>query len=160
MISAIIAAAGSGERFGAPIPKALIHLGDKTLLEHAIANLASVVDEIIVTAPAGYESKIQELVGDGCFAIRTSICKMRMVCTERDLDKVYSIAKLDLLIRRNAYPHVMQTVATIPFCNVSPTLMSGPWPPFSFVDSHGTIENKNAFSKQEQRSQIRLEANA
>jgi hypothetical protein len=105
-------------------------------------------------------ARIQELVGDGCFAIRTSICKMRMVCTERDLEKVYSIAKLDLLIRRNAYPHVMQTVATIPFCNVSPTLMSGPWPPFSFVDSHGTIENKNAFSKQEQRSQIRLEANA
>jgi 2-C-methyl-D-erythritol 4-phosphate cytidylyltransferase/2-C-methyl-D-erythritol 2,4-cyclodiphosphate synthase len=64
MIAAIIAAAGSGERFGAPIPKALIHLGDKTLLAHAVANLAPVVDQIIVTAPAGYESQIQEIVGD------------------------------------------------------------------------------------------------
>ena len=64
MIAAIIAAAGSGERFGAPIPKALIHLGDKTLLAHAISNLAPVVDQIIVTAPAGYESQIQEIVGD------------------------------------------------------------------------------------------------
>jgi 2-C-methyl-D-erythritol 4-phosphate cytidylyltransferase/2-C-methyl-D-erythritol 2,4-cyclodiphosphate synthase len=64
MISAIIAAAGSGERFGAPIPKALIHLGDKTLIEHAIANLAPVVDEIIVTAPSGYENQIKSLVGD------------------------------------------------------------------------------------------------
>lgn len=64
MIAAIIAAAGSGERFGAPIPKALIHLGDKTLLEHAIANIAPVVDQIVVTAPAGYENKIKELVGD------------------------------------------------------------------------------------------------
>ena len=64
MIAAIIAAAGSGERFGAPIPKALIHLGDKTLLEHAIANIAPVVDQIVVTAPAGYESRIKELVGE------------------------------------------------------------------------------------------------
>ena len=64
MIAAIIAAAGSGERFGAPIPKALIHLGDKTLLAHAVANLAPVVDQIIVTAPAGYESQIQEIVGN------------------------------------------------------------------------------------------------
>jgi 2-C-methyl-D-erythritol 4-phosphate cytidylyltransferase/2-C-methyl-D-erythritol 2,4-cyclodiphosphate synthase len=64
MIAAIIAAAGSGERFGAPIPKALIHLGDKTLLAHAIANLAPVVDQIIVTAPAGYEAQIREITGD------------------------------------------------------------------------------------------------
>ena len=64
MIAAIIAAAGSGERFGAPIPKALIHLGDKTLLAHAIANLAPVVDQIIVTAPAGYENHIREIVGE------------------------------------------------------------------------------------------------
>ena len=63
MIAAIIAAAGSGERFGASIPKALIHLGNKTLLEHAIANIAPVVDEIVVTAPAGYEDQIRALVG-------------------------------------------------------------------------------------------------
>jgi 2-C-methyl-D-erythritol 4-phosphate cytidylyltransferase/2-C-methyl-D-erythritol 2,4-cyclodiphosphate synthase len=64
MIAAIIAAAGSGERFGAPIPKALIHLGDKTLLAHAIANLAPVVDQIVVTAPAGYEAQIKEITGE------------------------------------------------------------------------------------------------
>ena len=65
MIAAIIAAAGSGERFGAAIPKALIHLGDKSLLAHAIANLAPVVDQIVITAPAGYESQIEEIAGDG-----------------------------------------------------------------------------------------------
>ena len=64
-ISAIIAAAGSGERFGAGFPKALIQLADKTLLEHAIASLAPVVDQLIVTAPAGFEKQISELVGDG-----------------------------------------------------------------------------------------------
>ena len=64
MIAAIIAAAGSGERFGADIPKALIQLGNRTLLEHAVASLAPVAEKIVVTAPAGYEKKIQELVGD------------------------------------------------------------------------------------------------
>jgi len=48
-ISAIIAAAGSGERFGAGIPKALIQLADRTLLEHAVSSLAPVADQIIVT---------------------------------------------------------------------------------------------------------------
>jgi 2-C-methyl-D-erythritol 4-phosphate cytidylyltransferase/2-C-methyl-D-erythritol 2,4-cyclodiphosphate synthase len=64
MISAIIAAAGSGERFGAPIPKALIQLGDRTLIEHSVSALSSVADQIIVTAPAGYEAKFRELLGN------------------------------------------------------------------------------------------------
>ena len=64
MIAAIIAAGGSGERFGAPIPKALVHLGDRTLLEHAISALSAVVDEIVVTAPAGFEEQIRAMVGE------------------------------------------------------------------------------------------------
>ena len=63
MIAAIIAAAGSGERFGAPIPKALIQLGDRTLLEHALSAISSVADQIVVTAPAGFEDQIRTLVG-------------------------------------------------------------------------------------------------
>ena len=46
MIAAIIAAAGSGERFGAAIPKALIQLGDRTLIEHAVSSISSVADQI------------------------------------------------------------------------------------------------------------------
>ena len=64
MIAAIIAAAGSGERFGATIPKALIQLGDRTLLEHAIASISAVADQIVITAPSGYEDQIRKLVGD------------------------------------------------------------------------------------------------
>ena len=64
MIAAIIAAAGSGERFGASIPKALIQLGDRTLLEHAVSAISSVADQIVVTAPAGFEDQIRNLVGD------------------------------------------------------------------------------------------------
>jgi len=62
--AAIIAAAGSGERFGATLPKALINLGNRTLIEHAIAALAPIASEIVVCAPAGYEKQIQELVGN------------------------------------------------------------------------------------------------
>ena len=68
-ISAIIAAAGSGERFGAGIPKALIQLADRTLLEHAISSLAPVVDQIIITAPAGFEKQISELAGEGIVVV-------------------------------------------------------------------------------------------
>jgi 2-C-methyl-D-erythritol 4-phosphate cytidylyltransferase/2-C-methyl-D-erythritol 2,4-cyclodiphosphate synthase len=64
MIAAIIAAAGSGERFGASIPKALIQLGNRTLLEHAISAMSSIADQIVVTAPAGYEDQIRTVVGD------------------------------------------------------------------------------------------------
>jgi 2-C-methyl-D-erythritol 4-phosphate cytidylyltransferase/2-C-methyl-D-erythritol 2,4-cyclodiphosphate synthase len=65
MIAAIIAAAGSGERFGGAIPKALIQLGDRTLIEHAVSSISTVADQIIVTAPAGFEKQIQGLVGEG-----------------------------------------------------------------------------------------------
>ena len=62
--AAIIAAAGSGERFGATLPKALITLGNRTLIEHAVAALTPIAQEIVICAPAGYEKQIQELVGN------------------------------------------------------------------------------------------------
>mgnify|MGYP000347206455 CR=1 FL=1 len=61
--AAIIVAAGSGERFGAKLPKALITLGNKTLLEHAVTSLSPVATEIVVTAPAGYEDQFKSLLG-------------------------------------------------------------------------------------------------
>ena len=62
--AAIIAGAGSGHRLGADLPKALVRLLDKTLVEHAVAALAPVAELIIVTAPAGFEDKFKELLGD------------------------------------------------------------------------------------------------
>ncbi len=62
--AAIIAGAGSGHRLGADLPKALVKLLDKTLVEHAVAALAPVAELIIVTAPAGFEDKFRELLGD------------------------------------------------------------------------------------------------
>ena len=63
-VAAIIAAAGSGVRFGADIPKALIQLGNRTLIEHAVAAISPAVDQIIVLAPPAYLSQFKELLGD------------------------------------------------------------------------------------------------
>ena len=62
--AAIIAAAGMGHRLGANLPKSLVKLIDKTLLEHAVANLAPVAQLLIVTAPAGYEKEYKKLLGE------------------------------------------------------------------------------------------------
>jgi 2-C-methyl-D-erythritol 4-phosphate cytidylyltransferase / 2-C-methyl-D-erythritol 2,4-cyclodiphosphate synthase len=62
--AAIIAGAGSGHRLGAQLPKALVKLLDQTLVEHAVTALAPVAELIIVTAPAGFEDKFKELLGD------------------------------------------------------------------------------------------------
>ena len=62
--AAIIAAAGMGHRLGANLPKSLVKLLDKTLVEHAVANLSPVCELIIVTAPNGYESEYTKILGD------------------------------------------------------------------------------------------------
>jgi 2-C-methyl-D-erythritol 4-phosphate cytidylyltransferase / 2-C-methyl-D-erythritol 2,4-cyclodiphosphate synthase len=53
-----------GHRLGANLPKSLVKLIDKTLLEHAVANLAPVAQLLIVTAPAGYEKEYKKLLGE------------------------------------------------------------------------------------------------
>ena len=61
--AAIIAGAGLGNRLGAKLPKALIQIEGISLVERAFASLSKVVDEIVITAPAGFESEIQKIVG-------------------------------------------------------------------------------------------------
>ncbi len=53
-VTAIIAAAGEGRRLGAPLPKQLIDLGGRSILERSVAVFASHdrVDEVIVVLPA------------------------------------------------------------------------------------------------------------
>jgi 2-C-methyl-D-erythritol 4-phosphate cytidylyltransferase/2-C-methyl-D-erythritol 2,4-cyclodiphosphate synthase len=63
-VSAIIAAAGSGTRFGGEEPKALIRLGNRTLIEHAVAAMSPIADQIIVTAPQSQLKQFQEILGD------------------------------------------------------------------------------------------------
>ena len=68
--AAIIAAAGSGERFGADRPKAFVQLAGRTLLEHAFLSLSPVVDEIVIAAPAGWEAEVSKIVGESAKVVR------------------------------------------------------------------------------------------
>jgi 2-C-methyl-D-erythritol 4-phosphate cytidylyltransferase/2-C-methyl-D-erythritol 2,4-cyclodiphosphate synthase len=63
-VALLIPAAGSGERFGAPIPKALVQLNGRTLIEHAILNLGPIATQIIVAAPVGFEAEFHKILGD------------------------------------------------------------------------------------------------
>ena len=51
-VAAIVAAAGRGERLGAHVPKALVEVGGRPLVVHAVmAMLAAGCDVVVVTAP-------------------------------------------------------------------------------------------------------------
>ncbi|HUA33923.1 MAG TPA: 2-C-methyl-D-erythritol 4-phosphate cytidylyltransferase [Candidatus Binataceae bacterium] len=56
--SAIITAAGSGQRLGRGAPKAFVKLGGRTMLSYSLASVASVpgIEEVIITVPAGMET--------------------------------------------------------------------------------------------------------
>ena len=73
--AAIIAGAGMGHRLGADIPKALIQIDGVTLIERAFAALSPVVDEIVITAPAGYEDQFRAIVGDSATVITGGVLR-------------------------------------------------------------------------------------
>ena len=73
--AAIIAAAGMGHRLGANLPKSLVKLLDKTLVEHAVANLSPVCQLIIVTAPKGYEAQYSQILGDQVIVITGGVLR-------------------------------------------------------------------------------------
>ena len=73
--AAIIAGAGMGHRLGAEIPKALIQIQGMTLLERAFISLSKVVDEIVITAPAGYEEQFKAIVGQSAEVVTGGILR-------------------------------------------------------------------------------------
>lgn len=62
-IGVVITAAGSGERLGARVPKALVTVGGRTLVAHALSAALSVADDIVVTAPADHMDAFSAVVG-------------------------------------------------------------------------------------------------
>lgn len=90
-VALLIPAAGSGERFGAPIPKALVQLNGRTLIEHAVLNLGPIATQIIVAAPAGYEDKFREILGDAVTVVtggstRTKSVKIALESIAQDIE--------------------------------------------------------------------------
>jgi 2-C-methyl-D-erythritol 4-phosphate cytidylyltransferase len=68
---AIVAAAGSGERLAAGVPKAFVDLAGKTLIEHALAALraSGAVDEIVVAVPRDHTDQAVLLLGPSVMVV-------------------------------------------------------------------------------------------
>jgi 2-C-methyl-D-erythritol 4-phosphate cytidylyltransferase len=63
---AVVLGGGAGNRFGAAMPKQLLTLGGKTLIEHCVTafRMAPGVDEVLLVMPPAYADEAAELVGD------------------------------------------------------------------------------------------------
>lgn len=110
LVAVIIPAGGSGERLGAKIPKALVQLAGKTLIEHAVANMAPIANQIIVAAPAGFEEQFKDLLSSEVTVVtggltRTLSVKKALALVEKENeyilvhDAARSLASTDLAMR-------------------------------------------------------------
>jgi 2-C-methyl-D-erythritol 4-phosphate cytidylyltransferase len=66
---AVVLGGGTGQRVGAALPKQLLRLGERTLLEHCVAAFeqAPGVDEIVVVMAADWVDRVREMVAAGGF---------------------------------------------------------------------------------------------
>jgi 2-C-methyl-D-erythritol 4-phosphate cytidylyltransferase len=68
---AVVLGGGAGNRFGAELPKQLLTLGGKTLVEHCVTAFAQApgVDEVLLVMPPGYAQAAARLVGSQVSAV-------------------------------------------------------------------------------------------
>jgi 2-C-methyl-D-erythritol 4-phosphate cytidylyltransferase len=70
---AVVLGGGAGNRFGATMPKQLLTLGGKTLIEHCVTAFrqAPGIDDVLLVMPPGYTQEAASLVGDQVSAVIT-----------------------------------------------------------------------------------------
>ena len=75
MNTAIIVAAGSGQRFGGDIPKQFIEIGGKPLLVHTLEKFEAcdLVDEIVLVVPESARTSCESLLSEFGFKKRAGI---------------------------------------------------------------------------------------
>jgi 2-C-methyl-D-erythritol 4-phosphate cytidylyltransferase len=68
---AVVLGGGAGNRFGAAMPKQLLTLGGKTLVEHCVTAFGQApgVDEVLLVMPPGYAQEAVGLVGGQVSAV-------------------------------------------------------------------------------------------
>ena len=69
-----------------------------------------------------------------CVDLISSVRKLSVKNTIQE-DVGYSIAKIDLLVRRESVDSILKVASTLRVRSETPTVASGPWPPFSFLVS-------------------------
>lgn len=65
-VVAVVLGGGSGSRYGAAVPKQLLTLSGKTLVEHCVTAFADApgVDDVLLVMPPAYHDEVRALVGD------------------------------------------------------------------------------------------------
>jgi 2-C-methyl-D-erythritol 4-phosphate cytidylyltransferase len=94
-VAALIVAAGSGVRLGASVPKALLRIGDKSLLEHSVDSLCAhpSLRCIVVAAPASHVDLVIELLAGRATVIvggasRQASVQLGLAALPADIDVV------------------------------------------------------------------------
>ena len=72
---AVVLGGGVGQRVGAGMPKQLLTLGGKTLIEHCVAafEAAPGIDEILVVMARGYTGQVKAMLADGGYRKVTAV---------------------------------------------------------------------------------------
>jgi 2-C-methyl-D-erythritol 4-phosphate cytidylyltransferase len=72
---AVVLAGGVGQRLGAGMPKQLLTLGGKTLVEHCVAafDQAPGIDEVLVVMARGYTGQVEAMLADGGYRKVTGV---------------------------------------------------------------------------------------
>ena len=72
---AVVLGGGTGRRLGAALPKQLLSLGGRTLVEHCVAafDRAPGIDEIMVVMAAGYTGQVRALLATGGYGKVTAV---------------------------------------------------------------------------------------
>lgn len=68
-IAAVVTAAGAGTRLGTVLPKALVLIGDRSLVAHAVDRVSLVADVVVVTAPSEHLLHVADAVGPSVIVV-------------------------------------------------------------------------------------------
>ena len=95
-VTALIAAAGSGERLGLG-PKAFVRVGGRTLLELTVTALRGAVSEIVVAVPAEHLSAARQLAPEATVvsggADRQATVRTMLAASHGDVVLVHDVAR-------------------------------------------------------------------
>jgi 2-C-methyl-D-erythritol 4-phosphate cytidylyltransferase len=112
---AVVLGGGIGERVGAALPKQLLRLGGKTLVEHCVAAFeqAPGVDEILVVMAAGYVEQVRDMLAAGGFSKVTGVIAggvARSDSTRAALSAIAGPGECGVLLHDAARPLVDQRI--------------------------------------------------
>ena len=111
---AVVLAGGSGERFGTSVPKQLLPLAGRALIEHSVTAFeqAPGVDAVLVVMTAGHAGQTRELLTGNGYRKLTKVIvggRTRVESTRRAIEELGS-TECDVLFHDAARPLVDQRV--------------------------------------------------